>query len=214
MNEDITAMAGLTGLLLTAAQRKKRLEETGLTPIFNQQTPKVEKFDLARVDETFLKFVEDVNFFANNNPYLRLAGLAANQLQKDGKRLDVRLCFILIDNHLHAAVNPVIKEKFGPTYRSKEGCLTWPNQKIVAIRHTGVEVDFIDITGGLTPVNRRVEGAEAIIWQHEVDHLDGVTEEFVVKLAKKDTPGPNDPCICGKKDANGKIQKFKKCCGR
>jgi peptide deformylase len=198
----------VTGLLLSAEQRKERLAKTGLSPIFDQQTPKVEPFDTTKLTQDTLRFFEDFEFFANHNTHLELAGLAANQLQKDGKRLDIRLCCIMIDRHLHSALNPVITEKFGPTYRSKEGCLTWPGKKLVALRHTGVEVEFLDATGGLAPVKRRVEGLEAIIWQHEVDHLDGVQEEFVIQLAKGNNPGPNDPCPC----SSGR--KFKKCCGR
>jgi peptide deformylase len=193
---------------LTELSVEERLAATGLSPVFDQQTPLVEPFDTTKIDNDTFDLIRDFEFFANNNTHLELAGLAANQLQKDGKRLDIRLCCIMIQNHLHSALNPVIVEKFGPTYRSKEGCLTWPGKRIVALRHTGVEVEFLDATGGLVPVKRRVEGYEAVIWQHEVDHLNGVTEEFVLQLTKSDTPGPNDPCVC----KSGR--KWKKCCGR
>jgi peptide deformylase len=202
------ALGAITGLMLTAEQRKNQLAATGLSPIFDQQTPKVEPFDTTKIDNDTFDLIRDVGFFAKWNMHLDLAGLAANQLQKDGRRLDLRLCYIMVDGCLRDALNPVIVEKFGPTYRSKEGCLTWPGKRIVALRNTGVEVEFLDATGGLTPCKRRVEGFEAIIWQHEIDHLDGVVEEFVIQLAKGQNPGPNDPCPC----SSGR--KFKKCCGR
>jgi len=214
-------LAAMTGLLLSAAQTKDRLAATGLSPVFDQQTPQVKPFDTTKMNEGVLSLIRDIEFFAHHNTHQKLAGLAANQLQKDGQRLDLRLCCVMFNGQrrLQAALNPVIVEKFGPTYRSKEGCLTWPGKLVVALRSTGVEVKYTDVMGGwmqddktltapMQEVTRRVEGTAAVIWQHEVDHLDGVIEEFMLQLTKDQRPGPNEPCVC----KSGR--KWKRCCGR
>jgi peptide deformylase len=207
---DENALAAVSGILLSAAQRKDKLAATGLSPVFNEQTPKCEPTDLAKVD---VKLIEDIGFFALYNEHLSLAGVAANQLQKDGKRLDMRLCYILMDGKMRPALNPTIVNKSGFTFRNKEGCLTWPDKRIVALRYSEIEVKYVN-PEDMKEVTRKASDMEAVIWQHEIDHLDGIKEEFIIQLTAENTPGRNDPCICGKKDANGRPAKFKKCCGR
>ena len=178
-----------------------------ITPVFNEQTPKVEPFDITRVDKDFLALVDEITAFANNNEYMELAGLAANQVQKDGKRLDIRLCHIMFAGRLVPALNPTITEYSGVTYRSKEGCLTWPGKKVVANRHETITVKYLTIPD-LKETVIKPTGVEATIWQHEIDHLDGKQEEFIVLLAPGTAQKPNDKCACN----SGK--KHKKCCGR
>ena len=52
--------------------------------------------------------------------------------------------------------------------------------------------------------------------QHRVgckECLANVTKPIINDLYGHLNVGRNAPCICGKKDANGKPVKFKKCCG-
>ena len=53
-------------------------------------------------------------------------------------------------------------------------------------------------------VVKNLTGWDAQVYQHEMDHLDGIAEKF----SQDDKIGRNDPCKCG----SGK--KYKKCCGK
>jgi len=180
---------------------KKRLDEIGLKPIFNVQTPKVTVCPTS----DYRLLLEDLDFFATHNPYITLAGLAANQLERNGERLDVRICLVRPDrfNPYTRALDPKIVERCGVSLTSRERCLTWPERIIIADRHESVVVGYMDGLDG-EYVTRKVSGFEAFVWQHEIDHLDGIRE----RLESLTKQNPNDSCQCG----SGK--KFKKCCGR
>jgi len=53
---------------------------------------------------------------------------------------------------------------------------------------------------------------EAQIFSHEYDHLNGIT--IFDKELRVEKVGRNSPCPCGKRDTNGHIIKYKRCCGR
>lgn len=60
-------------------------------------------------------------------------------------------------------VNPVIQKCEGDEFESIEGCLSIPGKQFRVPRRPRVWID-----------GRSYEGAQAIIIQHEYDHLDGV----------------------------------------
>ena len=108
-------------------------------------------------------------------------------------------------------VNPIIKELNGEPEEKREGCLTWIGSTIVADRWPEIEVSYWSTDGEYTQ-GLVIDGFEAQVWQHEVDHLNGVEENVVpgdwrtYRRAEKKV-GRNEPCPCG----SGK--KHKKCCG-
>ena len=57
--------------------------------------------------------------------------------------------------------------KFGP-----EGCLSVPERREDVARSTEIVIEYTDST--LTPVRDTISGFTAVIFQHEVDHLDGI----------------------------------------
>jgi peptide deformylase len=69
-------------------------------------------------------------------------------------------------------VNPVIKERSEQTVKGEEGCLSYPGVKADVYRHVWVIVEYY--THDWEKVTRKVDGFEAVIIQHELDHLDGV----------------------------------------
>jgi len=88
-----------------------------------------------------------------------------------------------------------------------EGCLSFPGISIRTSRSEYITVDNEDEDGVHEYV---LEGMESIVFQHELDHLNGVLMfDRVAKLepAKSDKVGRNEPCPCG----SGK--KYKKCHG-
>jgi peptide deformylase len=109
------------------------------------------------------------------------------------------------------AINPVITETEGETFKTVEGCLTWPNMNVLVERYGKVKVQFTNMAGELHTRYADTQ-LEAQIWQHEINHLNGVEENIVAKdhmTIKRDGKkiGRNDPCSCG----SGR--KYKKCCG-
>ncbi len=94
-------------------------------------------------------------------------GLAANQIG----RLK-RIFVAAYEDEEYVIVNPEIEERSETTEKDTEGCLSIPETRVEVERPTAVTV-----TGqGLSGVSVRVEaeGLLARIFQHEIDHLDGV----------------------------------------
>ncbi len=68
-------------------------------------------------------------------------------------------------------LNPEILEKSGEV-REEEGCLSLPGMVAMILRAEKVVVRYSDLEGAA--VRRPSEGLEAKLFQHEVDHLDGI----------------------------------------
>ncbi|MCC7492994.1 MAG: peptide deformylase [Fimbriimonadaceae bacterium] len=68
-------------------------------------------------------------------------------------------------------VNPQIVERSGAK-RFREGCLSLPQFTANVKRARRIVVTAQDCTGA--PLRLDVEGFEAVLLQHEIDHLDGV----------------------------------------
>ena len=94
-------------------------------------------------------------------------GLAANQIG----RLK-RIFVALHEDEQYAIVNPVIEVRSETTEKDIEGCLSIPETRVEVERPTFVTVSGQDPSG--EPVRVEAEGLLARIFQHEIDHLDGV----------------------------------------
>ncbi len=70
-----------------------------------------------------------------------------------------------------ALVNPVIAEQGGEV-TSEEGCLSLPGIFAPVTRAEWVKLEAQDLEG--EPVSIRARGLAARVYQHEMDHLDGV----------------------------------------
>jgi len=175
--------------------------------IKNEQTPASSKM----LDEK--QWIENNGLFLNSfvcfcRSQKKAAGLASNQIAFNGKRIFDRFFCIREggrgENWI-PIINPIIKEFVGESSPMEEGCLTWPGKKIIANRHNKIIVSFYKYNGDFVD-DKIIDGYEAQVWQHEVDHLDGKTEEFKEKIEETKI-GRNEQCPC----KSGK--KYKKCCG-
>jgi len=85
--------------------------------------------------------------------------------------------------------------------------LSFPGCHKSTVRFSRVKVRYFD--ENLEERTVVVEGLEAVIFQHEIDHLNGVLFKDHVRkpIRVEKVPGRNEPCVCG----SGK--KFKKCHG-
>lgn len=157
----------------------------------------------------FVDIDEDIigkagEFFEYASSLQNALGLAAPQVG-----LDIRMCAIRSTKGWIYAINPNIIETKGNSFITEEGCLTWPNYYVVAKRFSNVKVSFYNFESKQIEV-KWYTGLDAIIWQHEVDHLQGV-EENLIKVEnsfpeEKIKLNRNDICICGSE------LKYKKCC--
>lgn len=69
-------------------------------------------------------------------------------------------------------INPEIKILGGPKLGSWEGCLSLPGMAGYVERSRKIQLRFLDENGKRH--EETVEGYEAVVYQHECDHLDGV----------------------------------------
>jgi peptide deformylase len=70
------------------------------------------------------------------------------------------------------AINPKITEKSKSMVLVEEGCLSFPNVFEKVKRHETVTVEYIDLDGNKRKV--KAKDMEAVVLQHEIDHLDGI----------------------------------------
>lgn len=89
-----------------------------------------------------------------------------------------------------AYVNPRIVSRSFRTVLFEEGCLSVPGVWGVVKRSRSVKVEAFGADG--QPVTVDAEGLEAIIFQHEIDHLDGVL--FIDRVEKFTRP-PKHPVL-------------------
>ena len=176
----------------------------------NEQTPEVVQIQGGYERDYIEKHRETLEAFLEYAKTRHDAvGLAANQCALDGNRYAVRAFALrnIVTREWRLVIDPVITKTLGLKQCKAEGCLTWKGRVIVADRWEGVEVSYYDMDGNLHE-GEVYKNFDAQIWQHEINHLNGVEE--VVKDNFKEPPaiqvGRNDPCPCG----SGK--KYKKCC--
>ena len=94
-------------------------------------------------------------------------GLAANQIGC------LKRIFVAVhEDEQYAIVNPVIEVRSETTEKDIEGCLSIPETRVEVERPTSVTVSGQEPSG--EPVRVEAEGLLARIFQHEIDHLDGV----------------------------------------
>lgn len=99
-------------------------------------------------------------------------------------------------------INPKIIARSVAVIMPDEGCLSIPNKRFRTLRY---KVIFLK-DDNMYPLGKELMGLEAIICQHEIDHINGILcDQRIAPTGKK--IGRNDSCLCG----SGK--KYKKCCG-
>ena len=79
--------------------------------------------------------------------------------------------------------NPKIVSKSFLSVESEEGCLSVPGVFGIVKRHLSVTVEALNPKG--EKISFRAEGLMAIVFQHEIDHLDGIL--FIDKVVRYTT---------------------------
>ena len=128
-------------------------------PVLKSRTTPVKDFD-----RSLKQLAEEMMRIMRENEGV---GLAANQIGHL-KRIFVASC----DDEEFVIANPVIEERSENTEKDVEGCLSLPEIRVEVERPYAVTVSGKDLSG--MPVRVEAEGLLARIFQHEIDHLDGV----------------------------------------
>jgi len=102
-------------------------------------------------------------------------GLAAPQVG-----VNVRIAVIAYEKKMLTVVNPKIVKRQPEYQDSEEGCLSIPDVVGIVPRYKEIKVTSFDEQG--RRFNMRVRGLLACVWQHEIDHLDGIL--FVDRAVK------------------------------
>ena len=72
----------------------------------------------------------------------------------------------------HILINPKITSRSKAMIEVEEGCLSFPDLYKNVVRHEKVTVEYTDINGKKKKINAK--DIEAVVLQHEIDHLDGI----------------------------------------
>ncbi len=105
------------------------------------------------------------------------AGIAANQIYES-----FRICVVEVLNNnrykhlesipLKILINPkIVIDKESGTFNSYEGCLSVPDIRGKVKRYKKISLNYFDNEG--KEIYEKIDGLEAIVYQHEIDHLDG-----------------------------------------
>ena len=139
-------------------------------------------------------------------------GLAAPQIGLDSRVFILRIGFKLSDNKVMVCRNPIILEEIGHRTISNEGCLSFPKKFINTVRADKIIVSYWDENNNFFS-DIKLKGTIALQFQHEQDHLLGITIFSREYKGAKSKVGRNEACPCGKEE-KGKPIKYKKCCGK
>ena len=82
------------------------------------------------------------------------------------------------------AVNPKIIETSEEKVLMTEGCLSFPGLFLKVLRPLNCVVEYVNNKG--ETVNEKLEGMMSRVFQHETDHLNGVTFDTLVSKLKLD----------------------------
>jgi peptide deformylase len=92
-------------------------------------------------------------------------GLAAPQIG-DSRQIVVAR----VNKNIEVFINPIIKHS-GGYIPFIEGCLSFPGKIIPTIRRYSINLEYQNRDG--VKINRDYKGINAVILQHEIDHLSG-----------------------------------------
>ena len=171
MNDMITIDTG-TGIV-TAPPKVEPL------PLFNDTHPllhtKMPEYDVSTLPNSVMNNL--VNRLKLTMQMFNGVGLSANQCG-----IGERVFVVGANEFSMVCINPQIVGKGNVITQMREGCLTYPGLYMNVPRYESVEVEFHDENGELKHLF--LDGVTAHCFQHELDHMDGITFTEKVGAAK------------------------------
>ena len=143
--------------------------------LFGDPVLKQKAAEITNVDESLVRLAEDMIVTMREAPGI---GLAAPQV---GVQRRLFVYELQDETGPHVIVNPTISESRGEwTY--EEGCLSVPGLAWEIVRPKEVHLTGYDLEGN--EVSIEADELQARLFQHELDHLDGV---LLLERLDKDT---------------------------
>ena len=136
--------------------------------------------EVEKVDEKIIELGQDMLDTMYKNDGI---GLAASQVGILKRVIVYDVSYIGEDGKKegHILINPKITSRSKSMIEVEEGCLSFPDIYDNVLRHEKVTVEYIDIDGKKKKINAR--DIEAVVLQHEIDHLDGIV--FLDRVAEQ-----------------------------
>jgi peptide deformylase len=129
-------------------------------------------------DEVLRQVAEPYNFESDGDPAELVRAMTKIMIENNGIGLAApqvnvlkRLFIMGNDQRFYVCINPEIVSYEGEE-RDLEGCLSFPDLWMRVKRHQSVVVKYQTISGEVTEA--RFEGLIGRVFQHELDHLDGI----------------------------------------
>lgn len=119
-------------------------------------------------DRKLVKFLEDMRGTMFQEKGI---GLAAPQVGVNTRVVVCRFNHDTPHEVIVPMINPVITHKAQEMVASEEGCLSLPGRYDIIARHASLTVKYLDVKGRENTL--KLDGLNARIVQHEVDHIDG-----------------------------------------
>lgn len=127
------------------------------------------EIEVSEINDNLRAFIADMIETMQDAPGV---GLAAPQVNVSKRLIVVDVSSEYPDRKAFALINPKIISCSGDT-AIEEGCLSVPEFRAEIKRSKSVKVEYLDEYG-----NKQIledEGFLAIVLQHEIDHLNGIT---------------------------------------
>lgn len=127
--------------------------------------------EITEIDDKIKELAEDMLDTMYKNDGIGLAACQVGMLKRiivydylyveeDGKKSPVVM------------INPVIKSRSKSMIIVEEGCLSFPDVYEEVKRHEKITVEYTDLNGKRKTLHAK--DLEAVVIQHETDHLDGI----------------------------------------
>lgn len=128
------------------------------------------------IDDEIKQIIEDMKDTLLENNEVGL-GLAAPQIGVNKRIVVIRENLNsharpLVMKDLFVMINPVIFKPSSQMVIYREGCMSIPEKVCDVTRHKEIKVKYIDANGN--NAIRKYENMDAVVIQHEVDHLNGI----------------------------------------
>ena len=118
---------------------------------------------VGQIDKTIKEYLDEMVALVRISDGV---GLAANQVG-----LDLKLIVIEVEDKLFKLINPRITSAEGRVCFS-EGCLSFFELEFEVKRYNKISVSALDQNGN--DLKLELEGMFAVIFQHEIDHINGI----------------------------------------
>jgi len=136
---------------------------------------------VAKINDDIQKLIDDMAETMFEEPGM---GLAATQVGRDERLFVYNTSKDEKEREYEVVINPEIISSQGSQVIEKEGCLSVPDYKANVKRYASVTVSGLNREG--EPVDLEAQELLAAVFQHEIDHLNGILFIDRISSLKRD----------------------------